>query len=133
MSYSRHNWQCGELISDTKLNNIEDGIEEALACCGSSDILLVTGVWDYEAEYPTCVLDKTWQQIRDAFPNCMLTYGQPAQGDDWGLYMPINIEISNYDTPYQVYAIIFGSDDVFNPMGFTCQTANDYPVHTMGG
>ena len=35
MTYTRHNWACGEAITRDKLNNIEDGIEEALECCGS--------------------------------------------------------------------------------------------------
>lgn len=34
MAYERHNWLCGEKITAELLNNIEDGIEEALACCG---------------------------------------------------------------------------------------------------
>lgn len=33
MPYSRHTWECGESITASRLNNIEDGIEEALACC----------------------------------------------------------------------------------------------------
>ena len=34
MAYSRNTWVCGDVISAQKLNNIEDGIEEALECCG---------------------------------------------------------------------------------------------------
>lgn len=33
MAYTRHTWDCGEVITDSKMNNIEDGIEEALECC----------------------------------------------------------------------------------------------------
>lgn len=29
MAYSKHNWQTGETITDTLLNNMETGIEEA--------------------------------------------------------------------------------------------------------
>lgn len=31
MAYTKHNWVCGEVINDTKMNNIETGIEEAIA------------------------------------------------------------------------------------------------------
>ena len=33
MAYVRHDWVCGETITEQKMNNIEDGIEEALECC----------------------------------------------------------------------------------------------------
>ena len=33
MAYEKHTWACGETITEAKLNNIEDGIEEALECC----------------------------------------------------------------------------------------------------
>lgn len=36
MPYRRHNWSCNELISDERMNNIEEGISEALECCGES-------------------------------------------------------------------------------------------------
>lgn len=42
MAYTRHDWECGETISAELLNNLEDGVEEALACCegggGSGDV-----------------------------------------------------------------------------------------------
>lgn len=41
MTYTRHTWVCGETITAELLNNIEDGIEEALACCGGSDTMTV--------------------------------------------------------------------------------------------
>lgn len=42
MAYERHTWKCGETITAELLNNIEDGIEEALACCGGGDTYTVT-------------------------------------------------------------------------------------------
>lgn len=40
MAYERHNWQCGETVTAELLNNIEDGIAEALDCCsgGGSNV-----------------------------------------------------------------------------------------------
>ena len=34
MAYTPKTWQCGETITADGLNNIEDGIQEALECCG---------------------------------------------------------------------------------------------------
>lgn len=31
MAYTKHTWECDELITADKLNNIEDGIEEAIS------------------------------------------------------------------------------------------------------
>lgn len=36
MSYTKHTWECGETITADKMNNLENGIDEALDCCGSS-------------------------------------------------------------------------------------------------
>lgn len=60
MAYTRHNWVCGEVINDTKMNNIEDGIEEALnggALCIKFD--------SYAGE--KMIFDKTWQEFIDAY------------------------------------------------------------------
>lgn len=35
MAYTPKTWVCGETITADGLNNIEDGIQEALECCGS--------------------------------------------------------------------------------------------------
>lgn len=34
MAYERTTWECGDVVTAEKLNNIEDGVQEALACCG---------------------------------------------------------------------------------------------------
>ena len=34
MSYVKHNWECGEVVTADLLNNLENGVEEALECCG---------------------------------------------------------------------------------------------------
>lgn len=55
MSYTKHTWTDGELVTATKMNNIENGIEEASSGGG---VLVVT---DTDG-----TLDKTWQEIHDA-------------------------------------------------------------------
>jgi hypothetical protein len=60
MSYTKHTWVDGELVTAAKMNNIENGIEEASSGGGSGGGVLVV-----HDEYGT--LDKTWQEIHDAF------------------------------------------------------------------
>lgn len=33
MAYERTTWECGDIVTAEKLNNLEDGVEEALECC----------------------------------------------------------------------------------------------------
>ncbi len=58
-SYTPTTWANGDIITAEKLNNIEQGIANA---GGSSDNGLI--VYDGEG-----VLNKTWQEIHDAFHN----------------------------------------------------------------
>ena len=64
MSYNKYTWQTGETITADKLNHIEDGIVGA----SSSGFfpLVVNAVAIGDESYR---LDKTWQEICDAFPN----------------------------------------------------------------
>ena len=40
MAYVRHEWACEEMVTSEKLNNIEDGVAEALACGGSASFIV---------------------------------------------------------------------------------------------
>lgn len=61
MSYVKHTWVNNEVISASKLNNIEDGIEEA-SQSGGGGALIVTSSYSAGAE----TMDKTVQEIYDA-------------------------------------------------------------------
>lgn len=76
MAYTRHNWVCGEVINDTKMNNIEDGIEEALECCGGgSEPLILSFDRNISAgDYSYGIYDKTWQEVQEAFLNGIPIY-----------------------------------------------------------
>ena len=34
MAYVPHVWECGEIVTDGKMNNLEEGVQQALDCCG---------------------------------------------------------------------------------------------------
>lgn len=72
MAYTPKTWQCGETITADGLNNIEDGIQEALECCGGGTI-----VFTVTREEVPCPLDPSntalqytyshsWQELYDA-------------------------------------------------------------------
>lgn len=71
MPYVRKTWQCGDVVTDEALNNIEDGIEEALQ--GGGGGVLVVHIEELPCpnnpEKTLLQLDKTWQEIHDAFLN----------------------------------------------------------------
>lgn len=41
MAYTKTNWKDGDVISAEKMNKIEQGIEDAVASGGSSDVFMV--------------------------------------------------------------------------------------------
>lgn len=67
MSYTKHEWVNNETITAAKLNNIEDGIEEA-AQSGGGGALIVT----YNSGANN--LDKTVQEIHDAITSATPVY-----------------------------------------------------------
>lgn len=63
MSYTKHTWTDGELVTAAKMNNIENGIEEASSGgSGGGGVLVVHATPSDDA----ITLDKTWQEIKDA-------------------------------------------------------------------
>lgn len=64
MAYEKQTWQCGDIVTAEKLNNIEDGIEEALACCGGG-----SGDAGYSCSDGTRVLTDETITTAEPFPN----------------------------------------------------------------
>lgn len=70
MAYTPKTWQCGDTITAEDLNHIEQGVANA---GGGSALLAVNISYDEQGRGR---LDKTWQEIYDAFPNAYLTMGE---------------------------------------------------------
>lgn len=64
MSYTAHEWQTGETITAAKMNNIEEGIQEAAQSGGGGSLICTC---EYSSALNDYVLDKTVQEIYDAF------------------------------------------------------------------
>ena len=65
MSYTKHTWADGEVITAAKLNNIEEGIEGAQDYMPAPSAFIVN-ITTHEGDSKT-YLDKTWREIYDAF------------------------------------------------------------------
>lgn len=74
MAYTPKAWECGDVITADDLNHIEQGLANA---GGGSDPLVVNVEWTTdEHDNDVGTLDKTWQEIYDAYPNaCLMDEG----------------------------------------------------------
>lgn len=61
MAYEPKEWVCGETITADGLNNLEEGVQEALECCDSSESFEVV----YDATNST--INHTFEEIKDAY------------------------------------------------------------------
>ena len=110
MSYEKQNWKNGDVITETKLNHMEDGIAD-------SGVLVVHGTIDGA----TMTLDKTWQEIYDADAT-LLRYTHPVGGESFAMLLTIYEESD-------LYKCTFTAD---NAITFTTDSADGYPSVTMG-
>lgn len=110
MSYVKTTWETGDVITAEKLNKMEDGIESAAGSSSGGATLVVT----YSEEGTTGTLDKTWNEIKDAFPNVVIE-GSP---------------IGATSICEQVYhdGGTYGVRWKLDEMGCTTQSADGYPT-----
>lgn len=73
MSYTKNAWTCGDVITAEKLNNMEDGIEQAVECCGGGSAPLIFSYTMEETTAEECPYDgrkftysHSWREIYDA-------------------------------------------------------------------
>lgn len=115
MSYTKQTWETGDVITDDKLNHMEDGIATG------GGVLVVNATMDGA----TVRFGKTWQEICDApFAVGVLVN---EQGDNFmKLYISIT-QITVEQSIYKVYTVLDGAEAVF-----TADSADGYPTATMG-
>ena len=74
MAYEPKEWVCGETITADGLNNLEEGIQEALDCCGGGAMIVGVSEEICEGDQVRMVLDKTWNEIKTAYDNGLPIY-----------------------------------------------------------
>lgn len=113
MSYEKQTWQTGDVITANKMNHMEDGIADA---GGGGQPLEITGT---ENEAGTKVtLDKTFNEIEEAFPNCFVWFGK-SDGNEFNKQVVVSVQ---YDLGK--YHVIVGHDGNNH---YTTTTADGYP------
>lgn len=77
MAYDKQTWVNGETITQEKLNHMEDGIANA----GGGGVLVVNAT-KTSSSGSTYILDKTWQEIHDAFLSVPVIIHQISDNGD---------------------------------------------------
>ncbi len=124
MAYEKNTWSCGDDITADKLNNIEDGIEEALACCGGSQFALVRLTEESATQYViTCASEKSMAEMVEMYNNGtvpILLLDSCSDSRATGLYFPsdfvrINGELTNihFTTTARTYGIPDEGDTLY--------------------
>lgn len=122
MSYTKHTWTDGELVTATKMNNIENGIEEASSGGG---VLVVHATPSEDA----ITLDKTWQDIKDA--DAVSVIFDIAEANSRNFYFCAAVferaPLGGGDTQYAVKVHNFGDSQI---MEFIASSESGYPTFT---
>lgn len=126
MSYEQHTWTNNQLITASKLNNIEQGITEAAQSGGSSNLnIVITQITYSNGKFQ---LNKTWQELFNA-DICFaisLTTGNKC-------LIPIVKFEYNEGTEYSVYVFNlsnFGDTGIAENEKFSCLSTDSYPQHS---
>lgn len=131
MAYEKHTWECGEEITAEKLNNIENGIENA----GSGGALIVTITDDDQTGDST--MNKTFGEIMDALSagnNVVVVWGE-AGVFSYGANVIIAAECHESSGTYDGYVVLRsnGTDIVYECEASSASALNDeYPVFSNG-
>lgn len=136
MAYTPTNWECGDVVTAEKLNKLEEAVENlSLAIEGGGSEPLMVGM-TIEADTPsaeqtTYTLDKTWQEITDAFPNAYLQF-QSAVGITLTRRYPI-MGVLNNESIYGVNVITDVEKSDFGRMTLSTTSADGYPTYVDNG
>ena len=109
MSYEPTQWNSGDVVTSAKLNNLENGVQEALAGGSGGGALVCTA--DNNG-----VLYHTWQEIHDAAPLVWL-----FDGENFAALS----SIASSESEYYV-----GFYDAMGSVAYDCisSSADGYPV-----
>jgi hypothetical protein len=125
VSYTAHTWVDREVITASKMNNIEEGINEA-SQTGGGGLTLIQASWDNEL--PGIVLSMTMQEIINGMlaGNLYLINTTGVIPEGWSFYESIFIINGIVKTDYNYYF-----SDVSGNL-WTASTITDYPSLNCG-
>jgi len=114
MAYEKQTWTTGEVITEEKLNHIEDGIANA-----GDGVLVVNMNQTKDGDIDVFTLDKTWQEIFDA---CS-TRGAVVKFMTASDYFLTSVEQLRGGSDYGLYSVILMKEE------FTTESPNGYPTN----
>lgn len=133
MAYTRHEWTCGEVVTDEALNNLEAGVEAV------QPMMLTFGGTTQEEADDAIVngakLNATWQEVNDAFRagRRIVAVMNPYLAETLGGTSSASLasEVLDVGTGAEGSFIYTKPTVTISWMGsvraLTCDTVNDYP------
>lgn len=129
MSYTAHTWVNNETITAAKLNNIEEGIQEAAQSGGGGGGGLTIVPVTYDSSETSFVLSMTAQQIKSGM----------VSGNLYGINITSEIIPEGFSFPpvtTLIYSVVDqdGHINIGNDSGWSwgCSTLSDYPTCYIG-
>ena len=124
MSYTKREWATGNVVGAVDLNRMEQGIEDANG--GGVEPLIVNVNDDAPAS-----LDKTWQEIHDAFPNVYIRIVQSSPFGD-GVFMQSIEAICNAPNAQGIMSYALVSDNGAGAyITYATNSADGYPTEEL--
>ena len=120
MSYEKQNWKNGDVITETKLNHMEDGIATG------GGVLVVNSVYDEQTK--TATLDKTWQEIYDA---TLAIIVNDVNNDGTAIGIEYIMSFGSIGGTYSLTSLAVGLLGT-KTATYTCNSADGYPSATTG-
>lgn len=114
--YEKQTWNTGDVITEEKLNHMEDGI-------ASGGMFVVGGTYDESTQ--TTTLDKTWKEIADAVEAGRNVIFKKL---DDSIATTFIDTLASYGSPDNTFEVSFSSADIFST-----DSENGYPSYTEGG
>ena len=123
MPYAKQTWTNGDVITEEKLNHMEDGIG-----VGDNVIVSIT----YDAEQGINLLNRTWREIKDYLLQGKTVYADISEEDEVSFYFYREIVVGalkmENQEDYRIITVITtsGSDQVVKRV-YYAQAPDSYP------
>ena len=121
MAYEKQTWTTGDVITQEKLNHMEDGIADA----DGGGVLVVNATTTTSEGRTATTLDKTWQEIYDASLTCSVivrTMVQSETGFSGWSFAPLEAVVQNPSSSPAYMVGVYGNEEPF-----VANSPSDYP------
>lgn len=122
MAYEPTIWECGDVVTAERLNKLEEAVAALSDCCesGGDNSPLIVNV----ADSVEMTLDKTWNEIHDAFPNVVLRMSRTSGTADYAV-LSVMQYLSPLDPNTTIYQV--GMFNGSSAIIYETDSADGYP------